>query len=53
MITIQQAYDYGKDCGLRGPNETNCNFRIFATRELTTEWERGKADADRLKAARS
>ena len=40
--TVEQlAYDAGHDAALRGPNEMNCNFRLFATRELTAAWERG------------
>ena len=37
----QLQYDMGYDAGLNGANETNCNFRLFATREATKEWERG------------
>jgi len=27
------------------PNENNCNFVFFATRELANAWERGRAEA--------
>lgn len=37
------AYDLGRDCALHGANTVNCHFTIFASREQTTEWERGKA----------
>lgn len=40
------AYKAGFDCGTNGPNEQNCHFTIFATRENTKEWERGKKDGE-------
>ena len=43
------AYKMGYDCGMRGANEDNCNFRIFSAREYTREWERGKKDAEIVK----
>lgn len=48
-MSEKEAESYGYDCGKNGANMTNCNFRIFATRELTKAWERGKARADREK----
>lgn len=39
---LHYAYSMGRDCGLKGPNETNCHFSIFSRREFTDEWERGK-----------
>ena len=45
------AYGAGYDCGLNGVNTTNCHFKYFGTKELTKEWERGKADAEREKQA--
>jgi hypothetical protein len=48
---LQYAYRMGHDCGLNGPNKTNCHFRIFSTREFTNEWERGKTagEAEKIK----
>ena len=43
--TLQYAEDMGYDCGKNGANTTNCHFGLFATRELTGAWERGKARA--------
>lgn len=43
---VSQEYLAGYDSGVNGPNETNCNFRLFATPEQTKEWERGRFDAD-------
>lgn len=40
------SYRMGYDCGKHGPNETNCHFGIFGTKENTRAWERGKADAE-------
>lgn len=45
----EKAYRAGYACGLTGPNTTNCHFAHFATRALTTEWERGKANAEQAK----
>lgn len=39
------AYTMGMDCGLHGPNGLNCHYTIFATADMTADWERGKADA--------
>ncbi len=39
--TKQQAYDAGRDCAKNGANTTNCHFTLFATHELTKEWQRG------------
>jgi len=46
----QVAYNAGKDAGLHGPNTENCHFGLFARKEWTRAWERGKAEGDRLKA---
>lgn len=45
-LTPDEAYAAGFDCGKRGPTRENCDFRLFRTRELTDEWERGKRDAE-------
>ena len=45
-----EAYKAGFDCGVNGANISNCHFRFFATREMTSEWERGKRDAGSAKA---
>lgn len=36
-----KEYMAGFDAGQNGPNETNCNFRNFATPAQTKEWEKG------------
>jgi hypothetical protein len=40
-------YQAGFDCGRNGPNMSNCDFRHFATPEMTEHWKRGKRDAER------
>lgn len=40
-LTLKEAFQLGLDCGMNGATEKNCDFRIFATPELTKEWERG------------
>jgi hypothetical protein len=45
-VTKDRAYLMGLDCGKNGPNEVNCHFSLFATPELTQEWERGKRNGD-------
>lgn len=35
------AYEMGKDSVINGPNEKNCNFRIFASVEGMRAWEKG------------
>jgi hypothetical protein len=46
LIGTVEAYNRGYDCGINGPNDWNCNFRIFNDPANTKEWERGKADAE-------
>jgi len=36
------AYEMGLDCGRNGPNETNCNFKIFSEEFYTLAWDLGK-----------
>ena len=48
-MTVADAYKAGLDCGLNGPNTTNCDFRLFATKELTKAWEHGKAIGEKRK----
>ncbi|MFQ5539213.1 MAG: hypothetical protein ACE5FB_02345 [Candidatus Binatia bacterium] len=36
------AYEMGLDCGRNGPNETNCDFRIFSEEFYTLAWDLGK-----------
>ena len=38
-----EAFEAGRDFAVNGPNETNCNYRHFATRELKDAWEKGMA----------
>lgn len=40
-----EAYKYGYDCGTNGVNKTNCHFSVFASKENTKAWERGKKAA--------
>ena len=47
------AYKMGYDCGLNGSTLTNCAFGIFSSQENTKEWERGKKDAEKIKAAQA
>ena len=47
--TIEEAYNYGYDCGLHGSNETNTAFTIFQSLELTAAWTEGKNDAKESK----
>lgn len=49
FMTKDKAYRLGFDCGLKGSNLTNSHFSIFATRELTDEWERGKKAGEEAK----
>ena len=44
--SLKAAYDAGVDCARNGANTTNCDFRLFATPEMTKEWERGKRDGE-------
>lgn len=46
------AYRMGFDCGMTKPNETNCHFSLFATKELMEAWSRGKARAERERTTR-
>jgi len=50
-IAAQDAYHAGYDAGMNGANTTNCHFAIFSTPEKAKEWERGKAAAERIRAA--
>ncbi len=44
-VNSTEAYKHGYDCGINGANETNCHFSIFASKENTKAWERGKKAA--------
>jgi hypothetical protein len=46
-----EPYRMGRDCAINGPNTTNCNFRLFSSRDKTNEWERGKRDAFKRRQA--
>lgn len=37
-------YEMGYDAGLNGPNEENCNFRLFGSELARDEWSEGNAD---------
>ena len=41
IATKEQAFDAGRDCAKNSANTTNCHFTLFATKELTKEWQRG------------
>ena len=45
-IDVAEAYRRGWECGEHGPDMFNCHFSIFATKENTKAWERGKRDAE-------
>jgi ribosome modulation factor len=34
-------YEAGYDAGVNGPNTTNCNFRLFDTKEHMEMWSAG------------
>lgn len=42
---VDHAYEMGRSYHENGPDEINCHFTIFATREQTVAWERGFKDA--------
>ena len=41
-MELKQCYEMGKDYAKNGANTTNCNCRIFATKEGLNAWEGGK-----------
>jgi len=41
----QHSYQMGFDYYLHGANESNCDFRLFRTKELTAAWEKGRKAA--------
>ena len=49
---LRYCYEMGKDAALNGPNTTNCDFRLFCSPMHTKQWERGKAQGERLKLIR-
>lgn len=52
VVTLEQAYKQGYDCGKNGPTQTNCSFTLFQSPEHTKEWERGR-DKARAEGAES
>lgn len=47
-ITSVDAFEYGYDCEINGPNHrTNCHFSIFSSKENTRAWEKGKKAASK------
>ena len=44
-IDAEEAYRRGWECGRNGPDMFNSHFSIFAKKENTKAWERGKKDA--------
>lgn len=49
----EHAERMGFDAGYNKPDETNCHFSLFATRALTTAWERGKKRGEEKRASPS
>ncbi len=45
-MTTEEAFERGASCAKDGANEYNCNFRIFATQELTKAWQAGKRSVE-------
>lgn len=45
--SLKYAYEMGYDCGKHGANTTNCNFALFRTKEMTSEWQKGKRDGEK------
>jgi ribosome modulation factor len=43
-ITLEQAYDFGFDCGLHGASAKNCDFKIFAIEKTSNAWHKGNQD---------
>ena len=41
----QHSYKMGFDYYLHGANESNCDFQLFRTKELTAAWEKGRKAA--------
>lgn len=39
--TVDYAEEMGYDSVVNGANTTNCHFSLFASKELTTAWEKG------------
>jgi len=50
--TESPAYKAGKDCGLNGPNETNCHFSFFSEQHHTDDWTAGKKEGENMKHIR-
>ena len=54
LIEIQQgcdekaAYIAGFDCAKNGATQKNCHFKYFSRQSMTTAWERGKRDGEKL-----
>ena len=40
---IKTPYEAGFDAGVNLPNEENCNFSWFNTKENTRQWEMGNS----------
>jgi ribosome modulation factor len=49
---VKAAREAGIDCGLNGPNTTNCHFAHFATPAQTAAWEGGKRHGSDERARR-
>lgn len=46
IVTKEQAYEFGRDCGINGANNINSHYSIFFSNENTKAWERGKRDGE-------
>lgn len=42
MSEIKTAYEAGYDSVMNEPNTENCNFKWFATKDSTKQWEEGR-----------
>jgi len=48
----EHARKMGADYHANGPNQINCHFTLFATRELSQAWEQGFKEAKQNKEER-
>ena len=49
----EHAERMGFDAGYNKPDETNCHFSLFLTRELSRAWELGKKRGEERRALAS
>lgn len=46
---LKLCYEMGYLAGLNGANVNNCHFGLFATKEKSDTWSKGKKDGDKAK----